>query len=60
MIDDAAWEGTYVRPTGGILTKLWKVFDNTVFKSLKEKRVPWLAEREAEVIGELNADFSKP
>jgi fatty acid synthase subunit alpha, fungi type len=71
-VDDAAWEGTYVKPTGGILTvrselgepihkvatrggKLWKEFDDTVFKLPKEKRVP-----KAEIIGKLNADFSKP
>jgi fatty acid synthase subunit alpha len=76
-VDGTAWEGTYVKPTGGILTvrselgepihkvatrgvKLWKEFDDTVFKLPKEKRVPWLAERKAEVIGKLNADFSKP
>ena len=76
-VDDAACEGTYVKPTGGILTvrselgepihkfatrrvKLWKEFDDTVFKLPKEKRVSWLAERKAEIIGKLNADFSKP
>jgi fatty acid synthase subunit alpha, fungi type len=75
-VDDAACEGTYVKPTGGILTvrselgepihkfatrrvKLWKEFDDTVFKLPKEKRVSWLAERKAEIIGKLNADFSK-
>jgi len=40
--------------------KLWKEFDDTVFKLPKEKRGPWLAERKAEIIGKLNADFSKP
>lgn len=76
-VDDKDWEGTYVRPTGGILTvrselgepihkvatravKLWKEFDDTVFKMPKEKRVPWLVERRAEIIGKLNADFAKP
>jgi fatty acid synthase subunit alpha len=76
-VDGTTWEGTYVKPTGGILTvrselgepihkvatrgvMLWKEFDNTVFKLPKEKQVPWLAERKAEVIGKLNADFSKP
>jgi len=80
-VDDAAWEGTYVKhtssPLEGSITvrselgepihkvatrgvKLWKEFDDTVFKLPKEKRVPWLAERKAEVIGKLNADFSKP
>jgi fatty acid synthase subunit alpha len=40
--------------------KLWKEFDDTVFKLPKEKRVTWLAERRAEVIRKLNADFAKP
>ncbi|KAJ7769033.1 fatty acid synthase, partial [Mycena olivaceomarginata] len=70
-------EGTYAKPTGGILTvksesgsrstrfatrgvKLWKEFDDTVFKLPKEKRVAWLVERRDEVIGKLNKDFSKP
>jgi fatty acid synthase subunit alpha len=76
-VDDANWEGTYNKPTGGILTvrselgepihkvatrgvKLWKEFDNTVFSLPKEKRTPWLAERRAEIIKKLNADFAKP
>ncbi|KAF5382044.1 hypothetical protein D9615_004428 [Tricholomella constricta] len=76
-VDDAAWEGTYTKPTGGILTvrselgepihkvatrgvKLWKEFDDTVFKLPKEKRVAWLSERHDEVIGKLNKDFAKP
>ncbi|KAJ7808682.1 hypothetical protein B0H14DRAFT_3761317 [Mycena olivaceomarginata] len=40
--------------------KLWKEFDDTVFKLPKEKRVAWLVERRDEVIGKLNKDFSKP
>ncbi|KAG1876139.1 hypothetical protein C8R48DRAFT_669334 [Suillus tomentosus] len=40
--------------------KLWKEFDDTVLKLPKEKRSPWLAERKAEIIGKLNADFAKP
>ncbi|KAJ6512975.1 fatty acid synthase [Mycena sanguinolenta] len=76
-VEDAEWEGTYVKPTGGILTvkselgepihkvatrgvKLWKEFDDTVFKLPKEKRVAWLVEHRDEVIGKLNKDFSKP
>jgi fatty acid synthase subunit alpha len=76
-VDDAAWEGTYAKPTGGILTvrselgepihkvatrgvKLWKEFDDTIFKLPKEKRAAWLSERRDEVIGKLNKDFSKP
>jgi fatty acid synthase subunit alpha, fungi type len=76
-VDDAKWEGTYSKPTGGILTvcselgepihkvatrgvKLWKEFDDAVFKLPKKKRLAWLAERRAEVIGKLNADFAKP
>ncbi|KAI0749711.1 fatty acid synthase [Daedaleopsis nitida] len=76
-VDDAQWEGTYAKETGGILTvrselgepihkiatravKLWKEFDDTVFKLPKEKRVVWLAERRAEIIAKLNKDFAKP
>lgn len=40
--------------------KLWKEFDDTVFKLPKEKRVVWLAERRSDVIAKLNKDFSKP
>ena len=76
-VEDGSWEGTYTRPTGGILTvrlelgepihkvatravKLWKEFDDTVFKLPKEKRELWLAERMEEIIGKLNKDFVKP
>ncbi|KAF9485144.1 fatty acid synthetase alpha subunit [Pholiota conissans] len=76
-VDDVAWEGTYTKPTGGILTvrselgepihkvatravKLWKEFDDTVFKMPKEKRALWLAERKKEIIEKLNKDFAKP
>ncbi|KAG5638483.1 hypothetical protein H0H81_012415 [Sphagnurus paluster] len=76
-VEDAAWEGTYTKPTGGILTvrselgepihkvatrgvKLWKEFDDTVFKLPKEKRAAWLSERREEIIGKLNKDFAKP
>jgi hypothetical protein len=31
--------------------KLWKDFDDTVFKLPKEKRELWLAERKEEIIG---------
>jgi fatty acid synthase subunit alpha len=75
-VDDANWEGTYSKPTGGILTvcsklgepihkiatrgvKLWKEFDNTVFKLPKEKCIQWLVRHRAEVIRKLNADFAK-
>ncbi|RDB19418.1 hypothetical protein Hypma_013717 [Hypsizygus marmoreus] len=54
-VDDAAWDGNYSEPTGGILAvhselserihmvatrgvKLWREFDDSVFKLLKEKR----------------------
>ena len=40
--------------------KLWKEFNDTVFKMLKEKGVLWLAERKEEIIGKLNRDFTKP
>ncbi|KAK2463415.1 hypothetical protein APHAL10511_004501 [Amanita phalloides] len=76
-VDDIKWEGTYDRPTGGILTvkselgepihkvanravKLWKEFDDSVFKLPKEKRTAWLIERKDEVIAKLNRDFAKP
>ncbi|KAL0065236.1 fatty acid synthase alpha subunit Lsd1 [Marasmius tenuissimus] len=76
-VDDGEWEGTYAKPTGGILTvrselgepihkvatrgvKLWKEFDDTVFKMPKEKRETWLVEHRDEVIEKLNRDFSKP
>ncbi|PPQ94469.1 hypothetical protein CVT25_001102 [Psilocybe cyanescens] len=76
-VEDSAWEGTYTKPTGGILTvrselgepihkvatravKLWKEFDNTIFKMPKEKRTLWLSERKEEIVGKLNRDFSKP
>lgn len=76
-VGDEQWEGTYDKPTGGILTvrselgepihkvatrgvKLWKEFDDTVFKLPKEKRAAWLAERRDEVIQKLNKDFAKP
>jgi fatty acid synthase subunit beta len=76
-VDDKAWEGTYAKPTGGILTvrsvlgepihkvakrgvKLWKEFDELIFKLSKEKRAVWLKERRGEVIDKLNRDFSKP
>ncbi|KAI0318373.1 hypothetical protein OF83DRAFT_1291694 [Amylostereum chailletii] len=58
-VEDAQWEGTCSKETGGILTvcsefrepiykvatralKLWKEFDDTVFKLPREKRGPWL------------------
>jgi fatty acid synthase subunit beta len=76
-VDDKAWEGTYTKPTGGILTvrselgepihkvathgvKLWKEFNDSIFKLLKEKRAVWLKERRGEVIDKLDQDFSKP
>jgi len=40
--------------------KLWKEFDDTVFKMPKEKRVPWLNQNRDSVIAKLNKDFSKP
>ncbi|CUA68512.1 fatty acid synthase subunit beta, fungi type [Rhizoctonia solani] len=76
-VDDAKWEGTYAKETGGILTvkselgepihkvatrgvKLWKEFDDTVFKLPKEKRAAWLAQNKDMVIEKLNKDFAKP
>ncbi|KAI5122922.1 hypothetical protein M0805_007600 [Coniferiporia weirii] len=40
--------------------KLWKEFDDGVFKLPKEKRVDWLAQHRTEVIEKLNRDFAKP
>ncbi|EJD06870.1 fatty acid synthase [Fomitiporia mediterranea MF3/22] len=40
--------------------KLWKEFDDTVFKLPKEKRAEWLAQHRAEVVEKLNRDFAKP
>ncbi|KAJ3540249.1 hypothetical protein NM688_g6254 [Phlebia brevispora] len=40
--------------------RLWKEFDDTVFKLPKEKREAWLNERRGDVIAKLNKDFSKP
>ncbi|KAF5389975.1 hypothetical protein D9757_013855 [Collybiopsis confluens] len=40
--------------------KLWKEFDDTIFKLPKEKRAAWLNEHHDEVIQKLNRDFSKP
>ncbi|KAL4066936.1 hypothetical protein J3A83DRAFT_4165578 [Scleroderma citrinum] len=40
--------------------KLWKEFDDTVFKMPKDKRAAWLAERKAEIIEKLNKNFAKP
>lgn len=40
--------------------KLWKEFDDTVFKLPKEKRAEWFAQHRAEVIEKLNRDFAKP
>ncbi|KAF9467993.1 fatty acid synthase [Collybia nuda] len=76
-VEDGEWEGTYVKPTGGVLTvrselgepihkvatrgvKLWKEFDDTIFKMPKEKRAAWLSEHRDEIINKLNKDFSKP
>jgi fatty acid synthase subunit alpha len=40
--------------------KLWKEYDDTVFKLPREKRAAWLQEHRAEVIQRLNADYFKP
>ncbi|KAG8889684.1 3-oxoacyl-[acyl-carrier-protein] synthase [Tulasnella sp. 332] len=40
--------------------KLWKEFDDTVFKLPKEKRQAWLDQHRDSVISKLNKDFSKP
>ncbi|KAG8997734.1 3-oxoacyl-[acyl-carrier-protein] synthase [Tulasnella sp. JGI-2019a] len=40
--------------------KLWKEFDDSVFKLPKEKRQAWLDQNRDSVISKLNKDFSKP
>jgi len=40
--------------------RLWKEYDDTVFKLPREKRGAWLQEHRAEVIQRLNADYFKP
>jgi enoyl reductase-like protein len=40
--------------------KLWKEYDDTVFKLPREKRGAWLQEHRADVIMRLNADYFKP
>ncbi|KAF8314565.1 uncharacterized protein EI90DRAFT_430943 [Cantharellus anzutake] len=40
--------------------RLWKEFDNTVFKLPKEKRAAWLKRNEDSVIEKLNRDSNKP
>ncbi|CAE6460687.1 unnamed protein product [Rhizoctonia solani] len=40
--------------------KLWKEFDDTIFKLPKEKRAAWLAQNKDMVIEKLNRDFAKP
>lgn len=73
-VEDVQREGTYSKDTGGVRlefgepihriatreAKLWKEFDDAVFKLPKEKRVAWLAERRAEIIAKLNKDFDEP
>ena len=73
-VNDNKWEQTYKGETGGILmvqselgepihkiaTKLWKEFDETVFKLAKDKRQAWLNSNAHLVIEKLNRDFAKP
>ncbi|KAI0067274.1 fatty acid synthase [Artomyces pyxidatus] len=40
--------------------KLWKEFDDTVFKLPRDKREAWLTEHRADVIAKLNAHYFKP
>jgi enoyl reductase-like protein len=40
--------------------KLWKEFDESVFKLTKDKRTAWLAANADSVIEKLNRDFAKP
>ncbi|KAG8905251.1 3-oxoacyl-[acyl-carrier-protein] synthase [Tulasnella sp. 403] len=40
--------------------KLWKEYDETVFKLPKDKRVAWLSQNRDSVISRLNKDFAKP
>ncbi|EIW51495.1 uncharacterized protein TRAVEDRAFT_41081 [Trametes versicolor FP-101664 SS1] len=52
--------GEPIREIATRAVKLWKEFDDTIFKLPKEKRTTWLNEHRAEVIAELNKDFAKP
>lgn len=40
--------------------KLWKEFDDTVFKMPRDKQAKWLQEKKRYVIDRLNADFQRP
>lgn len=40
--------------------KLWKEYDDSVFKSPHEERSTWLLEHRAGVIKSLNTDYFKP
>ena len=40
--------------------KLWKEFEDSVFKLPKDKRTTWLAQNADSVISKLNKDFAKP
>jgi enoyl reductase-like protein len=40
--------------------KLWKEFDETVFKLAKDKRQAWLNANAESIIEKLNRDFAKP
>ena len=40
--------------------RLWKRYNDTVFKNPREKRGAWLQEHHPEVIQRLNADYFKP
>ena len=55
-----AWSlGGPIHKVATSAVKLWKEFDNTVFKMPKDKRAAWLAEHKAEIIEKLNTDFTK-
>jgi enoyl reductase-like protein len=40
--------------------KLWKGFDDTVFKLPKDKRAAWLAQNKKSAVEKLNRNFTKP
>jgi fatty acid synthase subunit alpha len=52
--------GEPIHKVNNRVLRLWKEYDDTVFKLPREKRGGWLQEHRAEVIQRLNADYFKP
>jgi fatty acid synthase subunit alpha len=51
--------GELIHKVNNRALRLWKEYDDTVFKLLREKRGGWLQQHRAEVIQRLNADYFK-